>query len=143
MKETSNFEAYKAFSDALRHHYRRLHMLLEEIHVYPGQPPLFFLLDREGGLSQKVLAERINIKPSTLTTMLKCMESNGLVEKIQDQEDKRIFRVFLTKEGKKTVNEARRIMEQLSDEMLDGFGQEEIQNFEETMIRIKNNLTKY
>lgn len=143
MSEISKFEAYRAFSDAIRHHYRRIHMLLEEIHVYPGQPPLFFLLDREGGLSQKVLAEKINIKPSTLTTMLKCMESNGLVEKVQDQDDKRIFRVFLTDQGKKTVEEARRIMEQLSDELLAGFDSGEVQNFHDTMVRVKENLTKY
>jgi DNA-binding MarR family transcriptional regulator len=140
MNDMDRYTAYKAFSEVLRHHYKRLHLLLEDIHVYPGQPPLLFLLDREGGLSQKVLAEKINIKPSTLTTMLKWMESNGLVKKIQDRADKRIFRVFLTDKGKTTVEAARRIMDQLSEEMLEGFDQEELLVFFDMMGRMKMNL---
>ncbi|QSX07931.1 MarR family transcriptional regulator [Alkalibacter rhizosphaerae] len=140
MKEIDRYTAYKAFSEAIRKHYKRLHVLLEEIHVYPGQPPLLFLLDREGGLSQKLLAEKINIKPSTLTTMLKCMEANGLVEKVQDQEDKRVLRVFLTTAGQKTVAAAKKIMNRLSDEMLADFDGEEVELFYNMMEKVKGNL---
>lgn len=140
MNSIDPYTAYQAFSDVLRQHYRRLHILLEEIHVYPGQPPLLFLLDREDGLSQKVLAQKIHIKPSTLTTMLKCMESNGIVEKLQDREDKRVFRVFLTKKGRKTVEDARRILRSLSQEILWGFDEEQLDVFYQMMKKIKQNL---
>lgn len=134
------YTAYQAFSETLRQHYRRLHVMLEEIHIYPGQPPLLFLLEREDGLSQKVLAQKINIKPSTLTTMLKCMEGSGIVEKVQDQEDKRIFRVFLTEKGKSTVEKARRIMRNLSDELFQGFDGDQLLSFYHMMKKMKQNI---
>ncbi len=63
----------------IRFHYYRTHVLLEEIGVYPGQPPMLFILNQEDGLSQKKLANKLKIKPSTITVMLKRMEKANLI----------------------------------------------------------------
>ncbi|MBF7096399.1 MarR family winged helix-turn-helix transcriptional regulator [Alkalibacter mobilis] len=134
------YQVYNEFSGVLRHHYKRLHELLEEINVYPGQPPLLFILEKEGGLSQKILAKKINIKPSTLTTMLKCMENNGIVKKVQDDEDKRVTRVFLTEYGRDTVMKTKKIMNVISEEALSGFDSDEVKQLGRLFTKMKINL---
>ncbi len=131
--------AYMEFSQLLRYHYKRLHVLLEEINIYPGQPPLLFILDKEKGLSQKELAERINVKASTMTTMIRCMENNDMVTKVQDENDKRVTRVSLTENGRKTVEEAKKIMRRMGREAFKGFEDEEKEVLKGLLSRMKAN----
>ncbi|HAE62543.1 MAG TPA: MarR family transcriptional regulator [Eubacteriaceae bacterium] len=131
--------AYMEFSQLLRYHYKRLHVLLEEINIYPGQPPLLFILADKGGLSQKELAEKVNIKASTMTTMIKCMENNDIVTKVQDENDKRVTRVFLTENGRDTVAKAKKIMRQMGKEAFKGFTEGEKEALKGLLTRMKSN----
>src|SRR5699024_6267897 len=87
---------YFIFLEILRLHYYRTHVLLEEVDIYPGQPPMLFILNKEGGQSQSELAEKLQVKPSTITVMLKRMEKEGIVERRKDELDQRIIRVYIT-----------------------------------------------
>ena len=53
MEILSKDSLYYIFWEVIRFHYYRTHVLLEEIGVYPGQPPMLFILNQEDGLSQK------------------------------------------------------------------------------------------
>ena len=38
---------YNTFYQVIRFHYHRTHMLLDEIGIYPGQPPMLLALSKE------------------------------------------------------------------------------------------------
>lgn len=44
---------YYLYLEVNRMHYYRTHVLLEEIGLYHGQPPMLFILSKHDGLSQK------------------------------------------------------------------------------------------
>ncbi|MFA5524076.1 MAG: MarR family transcriptional regulator [Tissierellales bacterium] len=131
---------YYIYLEILRLHYYRTHVLLEEIGVYPGQPPLLSILNKEDGLSQTDIAGKLDVKASTLTVMLKRMEKTKLVERRQDTEDQRISRVYLTEEGREMCKKAMKIMDQLEEECFGNFTIEEKVLFRRLLMQMRDNL---
>lgn len=57
-------------------------------------------IDKEGTPSTK-LGPKMGMEPTSLTRLLKSMESMDLIQRITDKSDKRVVRVKLTAKGKK------------------------------------------
>lgn len=131
---------HRNFIDVFRHHHYFLHTVLMDIGLYPGQPPLLFILNKEDGLSQKELASRLQVKPATLTVMLKRMEKTELVIRKQDEEDQRVSRVYITEKGQEVFKMAEELMKKVDDQMFKGFTGEEKEKLGIFLNRIKDNL---
>ncbi len=142
MEKLDKDSLYFIFLEVLRLHYYRTHMLLDKIGVYPGQPPLLFILNKHNGLSQKEIAKKLGIKPSTITVMLKRMESGNLVCRRQDSKDQRVSRVYITEEGRRLCEKSKELTIQLQDECFGNFTQEEKENLRRSFIQIRDNLQK-
>ena len=132
---------YYNFLEVIRFHYYRTHVLLEEIGVYPGQPPMLFILNQEDGQSQKELANKLKIKPSTITVMLKRMEKANLIVRKKDDKDQRISRVYLTEKGKKVCEDTIEVVKQIERECFKDFTEEEKETLKSLFLKMKNNLT--
>lgn len=131
---------YFLFLEIIRLHYHRTHTLLDKIGIYPGQPPLLFILNKNDGLSQKEIADKLRIKPSTITVMLKRMENGNLVYRKQDSEDQRISRVYLTEQGKSLCEKSKEITNSLQDECFGNFTAEEKVILRRLLMQIRDNL---
>lgn len=77
----------------------RIQKLLEGHGVHPGQAPMLFTIFKDEGMTQKSLGEKMNLKPASVTIMLRRLQKAGLIEKIPDTKDLRVFRIYLTKKG--------------------------------------------
>lgn len=89
---------------------RRL-LSLYEAHLAPSgvsmaQFGLLAGIAEEPDLTMSRLAEKRELSPSTLTRTLKPMEDAGWIEMRVDQDNKRIRRVTLTKEGRARLRAA-------------------------------------
>ena len=132
--------AYYIFLEILRLHHVMAHKLLEEIGLYPGQPPLLFLLNKEDGQSQKDLAMRLHIKASTINVMIKRMEKENLIQRRQDDEDKRISRVYITSKGRAICKKSNKMMEKIEEKMFSDLNSEEKIILRRLLLQVKNNL---
>ncbi|WP_315116431.1 MarR family winged helix-turn-helix transcriptional regulator [uncultured Clostridium sp.] len=131
---------YHIFSQVIRLHYYRTHKLLEKVGVYPGQPPMLMALHIKDGQSQKELSDKLNIKPATITMMLKRMEKFDLVERKVDAEDQRVVRVYLTEQGKNLSKEVIQIMKIINQECFSNFTEEEKVLLRRLLMQMKDNL---
>lgn len=131
---------YRIFLQTLRLYHHKMHKLLEEIDLYPGQPPLLFTLNKEDGQSQKELAEKLNVRPSTMTVMLKRMEKGNLVKRKQDLDDQRISRVYITKAGKEICEKSKEVMQRTEEEMFGNLTVDEKVILRRLLLVVKNNL---
>lgn len=131
---------YYIFLQILRLHHIRTHDLLDEIGIYPGQPPMLFILSKEEGLSQKELADKLKLAPATITVMLKRMEKADLVERRQDIDDQRITRVYLTDKGKNMCNMAQEVTKVLDEECFGNFTVEEKIILRRLLMQMRDNL---
>jgi DNA-binding MarR family transcriptional regulator len=131
---------YHVFARVIKSHYKRIHSLLEEIGLYPGQHPMLFILGHKGGQSQKELAEKLKIKPATITVMITRMEKVGLVERKQDTEDQRISRVYLTEKGKEIFSLVKEKLEEINEECFKNFTEEEKVLLRRLFLQMLENL---
>jgi DNA-binding MarR family transcriptional regulator len=133
---------YRVFSEVIRLHYYRAHMLLDKVGIYPGQPPMLLALYKKDGQSQRELANRLKIKPATITVMLRRMEKAQLVERRQDAEDQRISRVYLTDKGKEACEEVKKVINIIDAECFSNFTQEEQILLRRLFMQMRDNLAK-
>lgn len=131
---------YNVFYQVIRLHYHRTHMMLDKIGVYPGQPPMLYFLEKEDGQSQKDLADKLNVKPATITVMLNRMEKSGLVLRKQDDEDQRISRVYITEKGKEVYKQVEETMSRIESECFYNFTEEEKIVLRRLFMQMRDNL---
>ncbi len=89
IRNTTSFR----FAQLARSHRKLADSLLSEIGLHVGQEMLLNALWEGESLSQSELAERLGIKPATLTVSLRPLEKAGYVNRQRDPDDQRVIRV--------------------------------------------------
>ncbi len=79
--------------------HRQLMKGLEETGLSAGQPKVLAFLKSHEGLSQKEIALACQLEPSSLTVLLKRMESQGLIERRHQAGSRKTRAVWLTERG--------------------------------------------
>lgn len=92
---------------------------------HPGQMRVLSLLSRMDGAGQSEIAERLDIRPASLSELIGRLETAGLAERRQSGEDKRLVHVFLTEEGKRMAGEAMNHRESMMKDMFTQLTEEE------------------
>ena len=147
MTQITNDEKYRAIMGKLmaimRDHKSTIDSYVNETKLHKSQHRLLMVLSRmEKNISQRDLAEMLNITPAAVAVTLKKMEKMGLVQRMVSEQDNRYNQVVLTDKGKKIVKESRKIFQYVDEKMFAGFSEEELEVFEEYLNRIKENLIK-
>lgn len=88
------------------------------------------------------IALQTGLANNTLTSMLKRLEEQGLLETKNHPTDRRKKILYLTKEGENQKEIGERLSQQLYDIFYNEFSQEEINQFEAYQERILENLRK-
>ena len=125
-----------------RRHHRRAHDLLESLGLYRGQPRLLHVLWDQEGCTHSELAERIHVRPATITKMLSRMEETGFVERRKDAEDHRVSRVYLAAAGRDIQERVHQVWQQLETEALVGFSANERAVLHGFLTRIRDNFER-
>lgn len=132
----------KTFTELFRSVHQNSYVQMDRLKLYPGQPKLLAIIREYEGLTQKELAEKNCVKPATVTGMLNKLEANGYVYRLADESDKRVFRVYLTPEGREAAMLSTKLLLDLTERMFSGFTQEELKTFISLTDKIKSNLQK-
>ena len=147
MKNSTTEEKYRAIMGKLmsimRDHKSVVDWFVNETNLHKSQHRLLMNLARLGNnVSQRDLAETLNITPAAVAVTLKKLEKNGLVGRKMAEKDNRYNEVVLTEKGKKIVKESYKVFKYADEKMFDGFSLEELNAFEGYLNRIKDNLSK-
>jgi DNA-binding MarR family transcriptional regulator len=113
---------------------------MEDKCLYPGQPQLLSLIKANEGITQKDLSEKNFVKPATITGMLNKLEANHYVYRVADEVDKRVMRVYLTPEGRHITKQGEKFMESMTDQLFNGFSDEELQTLVQLIQKMRTNL---
>ena len=98
-------------------------------------------IEKEGTPSTK-LAPKMGMEPRSLTRMIKTLEDNGVIEKRADKEDKRMVRLFLTKEGKKLRKQATNIVMQFNQKIREEIPDKELEQCFKTLNKVNQIIDK-
>lgn len=94
-------------------------------------------IEPEGTPSTK-LAPKMGMEPRSLTRMIKSLEEKGYITKETDAADKRLVKLYLTKEGKKHRNLARTVVLKFNEKVYNEIPQEDL----ETTFRVIAKVNK-
>ena len=100
-----------------------------------GRGRIIALLKLCDGIPTRDIAQILGIRVSSLNEVLAKMERDGLVERVQSEEDKRVMLVNLTDKGREEEQETH-----LPDKLFAGFDEQELAAFDAGLDKIIGNL---
>jgi MarR family transcriptional regulator for hemolysin len=97
-------------------------------------------LERQPGLSQKELAEILEVEPITVARLIDRLENRGLVERRPDPKDRRIWRLHVCAPAYPVLREIDRQRQQMRALVTDGLDETTIDTITEALITMKTTL---
>jgi MarR family transcriptional regulator, transcriptional regulator for hemolysin len=97
-------------------------------------------LDRREGMTQAEMAEALEIQPISLVRLIDRLCEQKLVERRPHPSDRRANRLYLTPKGRATLDRLAPLGREIFGEVLAGFGDGEIRQLLQQLMRIKDNI---
>lgn len=125
-----------------RMHKHLLDLSVSKIGIHRTQHRVLMHIARHGKLtSQKSLADHIGITPAAMTGVLKKLEGDGYIRRVQGN-DNRYNEVEATPLGKKVVEDSFAIFSRLDTSLFEGFSDEELDGYIFYLEKIQENIRK-
>ena len=139
---TEKFDLHISLTGAFRAEHRVWEVELGKIGISKGQPKMLGYLKHNDGCMQKDIAAGTGIEPPSATSILAVMERDGLVQRVQSEEDRRRYSVFLTPKGYEKAKQVEEISQKLSAELLANFSEEESRTLFALLVRVEKNAAE-
>lgn len=123
-------------------HHAILDRRLSKTGVYRSQSQILMLLKDHSNVSQKDIAQWLNVSTATVAVSVKKLEKGGFITRLVDQEDNRFNKLCLTDKGREIMRCNRDLCFSLENQMFQGFEQDEFDAMEGYLSRIYENLKK-
>lgn len=124
-----------------RAHHRVVERTLSQTDMHGGQHRMLMSLSRYGRLAtQKELAQRMDISPATVATMLKKLEKGGYIVRRAGDVDGRCNEVEITELGYEVIKRTHRTFSEIDGRMFEGFAEEELDTLHGFIERVNANL---
>ena len=126
--------------------FRNLKKRIEtKLYIYNLTAPQWGVLSRlyeEDSLTLIDLTKRLYSDPATIKSMVDKLEKKGLVKRVENENDKRSVKIFLTENGKLLEKPLKDIVKSIIDESLKNFTEEEKEELKRLLKKLIKNLTE-
>lgn len=106
----------------------------------PGQGRLLATLLRQDGMAQKEIVELLDIRPSSVGELVSKLEAQGLVQRRENDADKRVMHVFLTEEGRTLATQTVNARQAMLTQQFEGLSEEEQQQLSDLLVKLAASL---
>ncbi|MGX1128888.1 DNA-binding MarR family transcriptional regulator [Streptomyces glaucescens] len=101
------------------HRIQKRHLEQRGLGITPAQSRLLRTLAHYGSPPRMAdLAERLEVVPRAVTTLVDGLEASGKVRRVPDPANRRVIRIELTDDGRKALHELRGARRSAADEIL-------------------------
>ncbi|MFI1418497.1 MarR family winged helix-turn-helix transcriptional regulator [Streptomyces sp. NPDC020731] len=105
------------------HRIQKRHLAGRELGITPAQSRLLRTLAHYGSPPRMAdLAERLEVVPRAVTTLVDGLEANGKVRRVPDPANRRVIRIELTDDGRAALRELRAARRSAAEEILAPLG---------------------
>lgn len=104
---------------------------------------VLFTLHQRKTMSQKELAEQLNITAPSITSLIQKMEKSGYITRRPDDQDQRVMRLSLTEKGESLIQSVKDVADRMEQILLEGMSLEERLLFRRLMLQVNENLDNY
>ena len=107
-----------------------------------AQWAILIWLEREPGISQKELAELLEVEPITVARLVDRLEGRGMVERRPDPRDRRIWRLHLLLPAHLVLREISEQRSEMATLVTQGVDEDSLAIMIEALVRMKSTLTR-
>jgi MarR family transcriptional regulator for hemolysin len=97
---------------------------------------------RNPGATQRTIAAALEVTEVTAGRMIDCLCATGHLERRENPNDRRGYRVYLTPEAQPILDRLGEVAEVLEDELFEAFDEEDLARLESLLDRISRNVTE-
>jgi len=108
---------------------------------YAGQDQIMLALDREDGQTPGALAERLGVRPPTITKTINRLQAQGFLDKRASSSDARQAHIFLTDLGREAIAAIEKSVKKTEKQALKGLDKKEQKALFKLLSRIEANLS--
>ncbi|WOC16720.1 MarR family winged helix-turn-helix transcriptional regulator [Pseudochrobactrum sp. MP213Fo] len=108
--------------------------------LYAGQDAVLLKLAEEDGLPPGILAQRLGVRPPTVTKTISRLQAQGFVSKRPSANDQRQTHVFLTDRGHDVIRIIEKLVRKTEKDCLRGFEKKERKLLLKLLARMEHNL---
>lgn len=116
---------------------------IKDTGLTPGQPKVLDYLLTHDGAIQKDIAAACHIEPASLTSILNGMEKKNLIERKEQNGNRRSYYVFLTQTGLNYAKRLEKEFAEIEEKALDGFETEEREQLCDLLSRLCENMKSH
>jgi DNA-binding MarR family transcriptional regulator len=106
------------------------------LELTPADAGILRMLRAEVGLSQQELAGRLQIHPSRLVAILDNLEKRRFVERKANPDDRRLYSLHLTQDGRETLEKIGSVARKHQDALLSSISSEERNTLATLLLKI-------
>jgi MarR family transcriptional regulator for hemolysin len=107
-----------------------------------AQWAILIWLEREPGISQKELAELLEVEPITVARLVDRLEARGMMERRPDPRDRRIWRLHLLMPAYQVLREIDTQRSEMATMVTQGVDEDSLTIMIEALVRMKSTLTR-
>lgn len=108
---------------------------------YAGQDQIMLALERDDGQTLGQLANKLGVRPPTVTKTINRLQAQGYVEKRACATDARQANVYLTEEGRAMMRAIEKAVKRTEKQALKGLDKKEQKTLAKLLGRVEANLT--
>ncbi len=108
---------------------------------YAGQDQIMLALGRDDGQTPGGLAERLGVRPPTITKTINRLQAQGFLEKRASNADARQSHIFLTDAGRAAIQAIEKSVKKTEKQALKGLDKKEQKQLFKLLARIEANLS--
>jgi MarR family transcriptional regulator, organic hydroperoxide resistance regulator len=112
------------------------------IKINPAQGRIMFALWRRDDVPIQELGRETALEKSTLTSMLDRLEKTGFIRRVPSNEDRRRIHIRRTAKDKALEKKYLAVSAEMTELFYRGFPPEDIDRFEDFLLRIYDNLAR-
>lgn len=114
---------------------------LSERGLYPGQDAVLLAIAENDGISLRDLAQRLSVRPPTITKTMTRLAAQDIVERRVSATDARQSFVHLTQKGHGLVSEVRRSQKAIESQALRGMPAKDRKRLRKLLARVERNFS--
>jgi DNA-binding MarR family transcriptional regulator len=107
--------------------------------IKPAYMGALLPLWQEDGLKLVELGRRSGLETSTMTGLIDRMERDGLVERRDDANDRRVQLIYLTEKGRQAMSPALAVVDSVLDNVFEGISQKDLSKTTDVLKRVLAN----
>jgi len=107
-----------------------------------AQWAILIWLERQPGISQKELAELLEVEPITVARLVDRLEGRGMMERRPDPRDRRIWRLHLSHPAHQVLREINQQRSEMAELVTKGVDEHSQTIMIEALVRMKATLTR-